>query len=147
MKNTFKVALKPGEKIFVNGAVIRVDRKTSLEFMNDVQFLLQNHVLQPEDALTPLKQLYFIVQIILMTPQEADEARALFRTTLPVLLDTIEDAEISATLKDVDRMVSEGSPFEALRAIRGLFKREKEILEGSNPTRSRSKEVAEWPCP
>ena len=46
MKNTFKITLKPGEKIYVNGAVIKGERKTTLEFLNDVQFLLENHVLQ-----------------------------------------------------------------------------------------------------
>ncbi len=67
MKNTLKISLKPNEKIYVNGAVIRTDRKVTLEFLNDVQFLLENHVLQPEDASTPLRQLYFIVQVMLMS--------------------------------------------------------------------------------
>jgi flagellar protein FlbT len=64
MKNTLKISLKPNEKIYINGAVVRVDRKVSIEFLNDVQFLLENHVLQPEDASTPLRQLYFIAQMI-----------------------------------------------------------------------------------
>ena len=68
MKNTLKITLKPGEKIYVNGAVIRTDRKVSLEFMNDVQFLLENHVMQPEAAVTPLRQLYFVVHIMLISP-------------------------------------------------------------------------------
>src|SRR5690606_1917209 len=58
MNNTLKISLKANEKIYVNGAVIKADRKVSLEFLNDVQFLLQSHVLQPEEASTPLRQLY-----------------------------------------------------------------------------------------
>ena len=46
MKNTLKISLKPNEKIYINGAVLRVDRKVSIELLNDVQFLLENHVLQ-----------------------------------------------------------------------------------------------------
>lgn len=50
MKSTLRISLKSGERIFVNGAVLRVDRKVAVEFLNDVTFLLENHVLQPEDA-------------------------------------------------------------------------------------------------
>ena len=52
MKGAFKISLKANERIFINGAVVRVDRKTSLEFLNDVDFLLENHVLQAADATT-----------------------------------------------------------------------------------------------
>jgi flagellar protein FlbT len=132
MKSKLKIALKPGEKIYVNGAVLSVDRKVSLEFLNDVQFLLQSHVMQPEDATSPLRQLYFIVQIILMNPDDAGQARELFRNSLPILLDTFSSEAIRSTLKDVDRMVAEGETFEALRTIRGLFKQETGVLHGQH---------------
>jgi flagellar protein FlbT len=79
MKNTLKISLKPNEKIYLNGAVISVDRKVTIELLNDVQFLLQNHVLQPGEASTPLRQLYFMLQVMLMDPNGAAEARAMFR--------------------------------------------------------------------
>ena len=46
MSQTLRITLKANEKIYINGAVIRADRKVSLELLNDVQFLLENHVLQ-----------------------------------------------------------------------------------------------------
>ncbi|MFO7460819.1 MAG: flagellar biosynthesis repressor FlbT, partial [Desulfatiglandales bacterium] len=67
MRKTLKISLKPNEKIYVNGAVLKTDRKVSLEFLNDVDFLLEAHVMQPEEAITPIRQLYFIVQVMLMT--------------------------------------------------------------------------------
>ena len=82
MKSTLKISLKANEKIYINGAVVRFDRKVTLEFLNDVQFLLENHVLQPEDASTPLRQLYFIVQVmrapsraLLCAPRDSDAPR------------------------------------------------------------------------
>ncbi|QPC85407.1 flagellar biosynthesis repressor FlbT [Mesorhizobium sp. NBSH29] len=131
MKNTLKITLKPNEKVYVNGAVIRADRKVSLEFLNDVQFLLENHVLQPEDADTPLRQLYFIVQVMLMNPGDADSARAMFRKSLPLLLASFNDHQIRASLKDVDRLVSEGQVFEALKSIRTLYRIEEAVLAKS----------------
>ena len=50
MSGTLKITLKPNEKLYINGAVIRADRKVSLEFLNDVQFLLEAHVLQPGEC-------------------------------------------------------------------------------------------------
>ncbi len=133
MSGTLKITLKPNEKLYINGAVIRADRKVSLEFLNDVQFLLENHVMQPENASTPLKQLYFIVQIMLMTPTGAEEARKLFRDTLPKLLSAYADAQILATLKHVDALVSEDRAYEALKAIRGLYRVEEAILNPLEP--------------
>jgi flagellar protein FlbT len=128
MKNTLKISLKPNEKIYVNGAVIRVDRKVTVEFLNDVHFLLENHVLQPEDASTPLRQLYFIVQVMLMNPDRSEQVGDMFRKSLHLLLATFEDAEICSALKHIDRLVGEDHVFEALKAIRTLYKREEAIL-------------------
>ncbi len=124
MSNTLKITLKANEKIYINGAVIRADRKVSLEFLNDVQFLLENHVLQAEDASTPLKQLYFIVQIMLMNPEDTIQPRRLFRDMLPRLLEAYAEPQILSTLKHVDALVAEGRHFEALKAIRSLYRLE-----------------------
>jgi flagellar protein FlbT len=91
MTNTLKISLKPNEKIYINGAVIRVDRKVTIELMNDVQFLLESHVIQAEQASTPLRQLYFIVQIMLMNPSSASEARDMFRRSLPMLIASFDN--------------------------------------------------------
>jgi flagellar protein FlbT len=132
MSNTLKISLKPNEKIYINGAVIRVDRKVTMELMNDVQFLLENHVIQPDDASTPLKQLYFILQVMLMSPSDAVEARDMFRRSLPLLLASFDDEQIRGELKQVDRMVGEGHIYEALKAIRSLYPLERRALGGND---------------
>ena len=135
MKNTLKITLKANEKIYINGAVIKADRKVSLELLNDVQFLLEGHVMQPEAANTPLKQLYFIIQVILMNPQGAPEAREMLRRSMPLLLASFSDEQVLAALKNIDRAVAEGHVFEALKALRALFAREAAILanHGARP--------------
>lgn len=128
MKNTLRITLKANEKIYINGAVIRADRKVSLELLNEVQFLLEGHVMQPEAATTPLKQLYFIIQIILMNPQGAPEAREMLRRSMPLLLSSFGDEHILSALKNIDRLVSEGQVFEAMKALRALYPREAAII-------------------
>jgi len=138
MSATMHISLRAGEKIYINGGVLRVDRKVSLELLNDVTFLLESHVIQAEDAKTPLRQLYFVVQLMLIQPSEAGEARAMFRRLLPLLLTTFENREILAGLKTVDALVAQGRHFEALKTIRGLFAAENSIMfgEAEAPTRA-----------
>lgn len=128
MKNTLKISLRANEKIYLNGAVIRPDRKVSIELLNDVQFLLESHVMQPQNASTPLRQLYFMTQVMLMNPEGAGEARAMFRKSLPLLLTSYSDEQIRASLKYVDQLVSEGHVYEALKVIRGLYPLEAKIM-------------------
>jgi len=136
MKSSFKIFLKANERIFINGAVIRVDRKVSLELLNDVQFLLENHVLQAEDATTPLRQLYFIVQVMVMSPSDKEAAMPLFRESLPALITVFDNSKILSDLKHVDRLVTEEKYYEALKTIRGLYPLEAEILR-NNPATAR----------
>jgi flagellar protein FlbT len=128
MKSTLRISLKSGERIFINGAVLRVDRKVALEFLNDVTFLLENHVLQPEDATTPLRQLYFIAQMMLINPEGKEQSTTLFRKSVAMLLTCFENDEIQAELKRVDGMVASGRAFDALKSIRGLYPAEDRVL-------------------
>lgn len=133
MTGTLKISLKANEKIYVNGAVIKSDRKVTLEFLNNVQFLMENHVLQAEDARTPLRQLYFAVQVMLISPEDSDKARAVFTGMLPKLLATFSDERIRAGLKQVDRLVGDGQVYEALKEIRALYPLEEETLKHATP--------------
>jgi flagellar protein FlbT len=128
MKSTLRISLKAGERIFINGAVLRVDRKVALEFLNDVTFLLENHVLQPEDATTPLRQLYFIAQMILINPEGKEQSTILFRKSIVMLLSCFKNEEVLAELKRIDGLVATGKAFDALKSIRGLYVVEDGIL-------------------
>ncbi|MBN9078616.1 MAG: flagellar biosynthesis repressor FlbT [Rhizobiales bacterium 65-79] len=146
MKNTLKISLKANEKIYINGAVVKVDRKVTIELLNETQFLLESHVMQPEQASTPLRQLYFILQVMLMNPGNADQARDMFRQSLPLLLESFRNEHILSSLKYVDQLVSEGHVYDALKTIRGLYSLEDEILyrgmAASSEYRTELREIA-----
>jgi flagellar biosynthesis repressor protein FlbT len=124
------LSLRAGERIFINGAVLRVDRKVSIELLNDATFLLENHVLQVEDATTPLRQLYFVVQAILIDPSSSERARVMFRDLYASIAGSISSVEIVASLKGVADLVETGRTFDALKIIRGLFQAENNLLSG-----------------
>src|SRR5260221_13458705 len=118
------ISLRADEKIYINGAVIRADRKVSIELLNDATFLLESHVMLAKDATTPLRQLYFIVQTMLMQPNDTTAARKMFRQSMVVMLASYEDTEILSGLKNVDVLVAANRHFEALKAIRTLLPKE-----------------------
>lgn len=130
MTKRMQISLKPGERIFLNGAVVRVDRKVTLELMNDVTFLLESHVLQVEDTTTPLRQLYFTVQTMLIDPRDAEAAHVLFGNQIASLVAAFENKAILASLLQVGALVSQNRAFEALRVIRSLFPMEDRIING-----------------
>ena len=87
---------------------------------------------RPNEASTPLRQLYFILQVMLMNPAGAAEARDMFRQSLPLLLASFEDEQICSALKQIDRMVGEDHVYEALKAIRSLYPLERRALGGND---------------
>ena len=110
-KPAIRLSLRAGERIFINGAVLKTDRKVSLELLNDATFLLENHVLQPEDTTTPLRQLYFAAQMMLIEPAMREEAHRTFAQMLKGMFSAFKDAEILNALKLVDELVHNGRFF------------------------------------
>jgi flagellar protein FlbT len=143
MKGRIQISLKPGERIFINGAVLRVDRKVTIELLNDVTFLLENHVMQPDAANTPLRQLYFIVQMMLVDPGNIEAAKKVFETTYTLLSSHYEDSDIKAGLGKVYALISADKAFEALKTIRGLLPLEEEILGKPKPKKDKKNDKRE----
>ncbi|SRR5690554_4909808 len=126
-----RLMLKAGERLYVNGAVLRFDRKATVEIMNDVVFLLENHVLQPEETTTALRQLYFVLQSMLIEPSTAEHARTLYGQQMPRLLQTFSDPKIREGLARVDEHIGQNRAFDAMKIVRSLFPIEAEILAGN----------------
>jgi flagellar protein FlbT len=125
---SLRISLRAGERIYVNGAVLQPDRKVSLEFLNDVVFLLESHVIQAEETTTPLRQLYFIAQTMLMEPSSAPASVKLFEASYALLQSSFENDEILTGLEKARDLVAADRVYEALKVIRVLFPLEAAIL-------------------
>ncbi len=138
MAGGLKITLRAGERIFINGGVLRVDRKVSIELMNDVIFLLEQHVMKPEETTTPLKQLYFMIQMMLMDPALHMKARTMARESVSNLLKSISDRHLNQGLIETADLLDSDRPFDALKKVRTMLP-----LEAAGmTTEERSKEVA-----
>lgn len=125
-----KISLRAGERIYINGAVLRVDRKVSIELINDVMFLLEGQIMQASDATTAMKQLYFIVQLMLMNPTDIGAPLALYAEHHAALLALCVNRDMLDGLRAIDELVGTSRYFEALKRIRALFPVEQAILAG-----------------
>lgn len=124
MKAKMRFSLKAGERIFINGAVLTVSQKVTLSLLNDARFLLESHVLQMSEATTPMRQLYFVVQSLLINPQEAEKSMGTFHRFQEALILLNSDENVKASLRTVGNLVAVGRTFEALKVIRTLFEAE-----------------------
>ena len=112
-----RIAVKNGERMFVNGAVMRFHARAQVEFLNDVQFLLEAHVMQEEEVTTPAAHLYFQIQILLIElgsdePQAYASALRRARATYPA---------DRALLAGVDDLVAGQRYHEAMKRLRPLL--------------------------
>jgi flagellar protein FlbT len=115
------ITLRAGERIYINGAVLRVDRKATLELLNDATFLLEAHVMQAEDATTPLRQIYFVVQVMLMDPASARSTAQLATSLIEKASTAFENAQIRQGLSSVQELIGRSRYFEAMKALRAMY--------------------------
>jgi flagellar biosynthesis repressor protein FlbT len=130
MSGPIQISLKAGERIYINGAVVRSDRKVTLQLLNDVVFILESHIMQADETTSPLRQLYFVVQALLMDPRNADATRNLFYQMHASTMASFTNEPIRAELAAIARLVDEDTVFEALKRLRALFPSEDAILDG-----------------
>ncbi|ACB97110.1 flagellar biosynthesis repressor FlbT [Beijerinckia indica] len=130
------ISLRSGEKIYINGAVLRADRKVSIEILNDATFLMETHVMNVDEATTPLRQLYFIIQIMLMNPTDTDAAIEMFQSAVVKTIDVLDEPVLVAGLYTIKNLVETNRIFDALKATRSLFPVEASIISGVSPVQA-----------
>jgi flagellar protein FlbT len=133
MSGPMRISLRAGERIYINGAVLRADRKLTFELLNNAHFLLENHILQAEDATTPLRQLYFALQTLLIEPM-SNTARDAYVRIAAATRETFSTTDVVVGLRLVGRLVDGGRIFEALKTLRSLFAVEATILTTNTHT-------------
>ncbi|WP_068082027.1 flagellar biosynthesis repressor FlbT [Polycladidibacter stylochi] len=139
-----RIHLRAGEKVFLNGAVISFDQKTTLNLLNDVRFLLGSYVLQVEETTTPLRQLYFTIQDALISPIGDAASLCQYTTIMGLIRRAISNIDIHEGLDLIEDQVSRKRYFDALKTLRKLFAIEESILNGEQgcTERDRLEEIA-----
>ena len=123
------VKLKPGERLVVNGAVLHNgNTRNVIYFANRASILRERDVMQEEQAVTPTSRVYFIVQLMLLNPDEADNLPATFEQLMTPLLRTFKSPPILKALTDCAYWVGAHDYYKALAALRPVLDYEAKLL-------------------
>ncbi len=120
------IDLKPGEKILIGTAVITNDsQRTRLHISGEAAILREKDVMREEEADTPCKKIYFLVQCMYLskTPQE-------YHTKYFDQIKEIQHAAPSTAFMflAINEKIIGGQHYKAMREARELIKFEEEII-------------------
>lgn len=130
-----KIQLKPQERVIINGAVIEghPESRTEIVVLNNASVMRQKHILQEKDADTPVKRLYFALQMLYIDDENRDQYEASFAQYHKDLADTMSLPTIKDSLALISETVNEGRYYDAMKVCRDLIKVEAELFKIANP--------------
>jgi flagellar protein FlbT len=120
------IDLKPGEKVLIGTAVItNDDQRTRLHISGDAPILREKDVLQEEDADTPCKKVYFLVQCMYLARNPREYHPKYFE-----MLKMIQQAAPSTSVffMKINENIIQGHYYKALREAKDLITHEQELL-------------------
>ena len=124
-----KVEIKPRERIIVGNAVITNDgNRARLIVEGDAPILREKDILRPDDADTPCKKIYLLVQMMYLAEDP--------RIHHDLYFQLIKDMQSAApsTMPQIDRIndqILTGSYYNALKEAKALIAYERELLDNA----------------
>ncbi|MGE4312942.1 MAG: flagellar biosynthesis repressor FlbT [Pseudobdellovibrionaceae bacterium] len=121
------IDLKPGEKILIGTAVITNDKqRTRIHIAGEAPILREKDVIQEEEADTPCKKIYFLIQCMYL----ARNPREYHAKYFAILKDILQAAPSTApAFAEINEYIIKGHYYKALKEGRNLIDLEEEILK------------------
>jgi len=120
------IDLKPGEKILIGTAVITNDRqRTRLHIAGDAAILREKDVLQEEEADSPCKKVYFLIQCMYIS----DDPKQYHKRYFDLVREIQRAAPRTAfVFMAINEKIIEGQYYKALREAKELIKLEEDLI-------------------
>ena len=123
-----KLILKPGEKVVINQAVVlNGGDKTELILQNKASVLRERDIMTEENADSPAKRIYFVVQMMYMFSDKERQYHANFNELVTSFIEAVPSS--TPILLDIGRKVIEGNLYGAMKACKKLMRYEEEVLK------------------
>ncbi|NBX65984.1 MAG: flagellar biosynthesis repressor FlbT [Proteobacteria bacterium] len=120
------IDLKPKEKIIVGNAVIMNDnQRTRLHIEGDAPILRERDVMKEEDATSPCKRIYFIIQLMYLA-KDPTEIYDMYFTSIREVQNAAPSTAL--LLADISQHILGGHYYKALREARKLIDYEQELM-------------------
>ncbi len=123
------IDLKPNEKILIGTAVITNDsQRTRLHIAGDAAILREKDVLKEEDADSPCKQIYFLVQCMYLARNPKEYHEKYFK-----LVREIQEAAPTTTafFLLINEKIIQGQYYKAMKDARELILYEQELIKNA----------------
>ena len=122
-----KVEIKPGERIILGDSIITNDgHRARLQIEGDAPILREKDILRPEEADSPCKRIYLVVQMMYLSADPQQHFDLYF--------DLIRDVQraapsTTARIDQVNTNILNGSFYKALKEAKALIDYEKELMD------------------
>jgi flagellar protein FlbT len=124
-----KLSLKPGEKFVLNGAVVQNgDRRSALLLQNKASVLREKDIMQPEEANSPSRRIYFPVMMMYLDQAGEERYNDEFVQRLSEFMGALRNPDILADCVNISRYVMIKEYYKALVLCRKLIEYEDERL-------------------
>lgn len=120
------IDLKPGEKILIGEAVVTNDsQRTRLHISGDAPIMREKDVMKEDDADTPCKRIYFLIQCMYLARDPSVYHQRYFDMVKEVQHAVPRTALV---FMDINQFIMDGHYYKALKQARELIKFEQELL-------------------
>lgn len=124
-----KLSLKPGEKFVLNGAVVQNgDRRGVLVLQNKASVLREKDIMQPDEATTPARRIYFPVMMMYLDESTAERQYEEFATRLTEFMGVVRNPVVLGDCIAISKHVMAREYYKALMLSRKLIEYEDERL-------------------
>ena len=124
-----KLSLKPGEKFVLNGAVVQNgDRRTTLVLQNKASVLREKDIMQPEQASTPSRRIYFPLMMMYLEDGANNRYYDEFAQRLTEFMGAIRNPGVLADCVAISKHAMSREYYKALMMCRKLIEYEDETV-------------------
>ncbi|MDE2486831.1 MAG: hypothetical protein KGO51_05475 [Alphaproteobacteria bacterium] len=123
--------LKPGERFYLNGAIIESDQKASIRLHNKAAFLRCSEIMYESEVTSPARSLYFHVMKLTLGSEDVELHNAAIAKAAAELGRHLADPETAALLRELMELLDSERGYKALTRAGALVRREAALLDAA----------------
>ncbi|PWC35164.1 flagellar biosynthesis repressor FlbT [Azospirillum sp. TSO22-1] len=138
-----KLRLKPCERVVINGCVVQNEnRRYTLTVSNFAQIIRGSDIMQEEEADTPVRRAYFVIQSMLLDPHAAGGYSDVITGMMAGIYTALANPDMQGRILQAMQHVSERDYYKALATLRPVLAYEDTVLPDSAALRRPARDAA-----
>jgi len=124
-----KVEIKPGERIIIGDSIITNDgHRARLFIEGDAPILREKDIMRPDDADTPCKKIYLLIQMMYLADDPRQHHELYFQ-----MINDVQTAAPSTMpqIEAINNLLLTGVYYKALKAANQLIAYEKDLMDNA----------------